>query len=360
MAFNPKYVVTQTTLQNLAKIERIKESFEDSPISPVLMSSLRKSAKLLSVHYSTKIEGNRLTKEEVEAAVLEHKFIPNRERDSSEVKAYYKAMDFVEEALKNGEDLSEEFVQKLHGIVENDPASQYRDGQNAVYDGSSGKIIYMPPEAKDVPFLMSELIDWINNGEETPSVIIAGLAHYQFVTIHPYYDGNGRTARLITSFLMRKFGYGLKDIYSLEEYYANDLFGYYDALAAHPHHNYYEGRENADLTRWIDYFTRGVAETFEKIREQARRQVASDKSSLMRKLDVKQRKILELFVEFEEATSTQIAKYLGLSQQSGRLQANRWIKEGFLNVSNQSKKSRRYKLADQYEAILRNHALSKD
>lgn len=353
MSFDPKYTITQTIFQNLARIENIKTTFEEYPISPVLMSSLRKTAKLLSAHYSTKIEGNRLTEKEVEDALFKHKLVPNRERDVTEVKAYYKAMDFVEKTIKKGEPFSERFIKKLHSLVENIVSGEYRDGQNAIYDSISKNMIYMPPEAKDVYRLMVEFVDWVNTAENIPSIIIAGLAHYQFVTIHPYYDGNGRTARLITSFLMRRSGYGLKDIYSLEGYYANDLSGYYHALASHEHHNYYEGRETTDLTQWIDYFVRGVAETFEKIHIQARKQITSDKSPLMRKLDVKQRKILELFTEFEEVSSTQIANYLGLSQQSGRLQANQWVKSEFLIISNKSKKSRKYKLAPLYEEILK-------
>ncbi len=71
----------------------------------------------------------------------------------------------------------------------------------------------------------------MQNAGNLPIPLVAGIVHYQFVTIHPYYDGNGRTARLLTSFIMRKGGYGLKGIYSLEEYYAKDLTRYYDAFA---------------------------------------------------------------------------------------------------------------------------------
>ena len=234
--------------------------------------------------------------------------------------------------------------------------SSYRDGQNAIYDNASGNIVYMPPEAKDVPILMKELVEWVNSDSQTPRIIVAALVHYQFVTIHPYYDGNGRTARLLTSFLMRKFGYGLKGIYSLEEYYANDLAGYYRALATHEHHNYYEGREQADLTNWIEYFARGVAEVFGKIQIRATApNNFQDFSAEMRRLDVTQRKIMELFTEFEEITSMQIAQYLGMSQQSGRLLANRWIESRFLKLSNNSKKARKYRLADQYEKIVTKH-----
>lgn len=352
MAFNPNYKITQSILEQLAQIENIRESFKDSSVSPSLMASLRSSAKISSVHYSTQIEGNRLTKKEVEESIFKKKVIRNRQRDSSEVNAYYKAMNYLEKCLDKKVAFSEKLIQQTHNLVEGAKYS-YRDGQNAIYDHLSGNIVYMPPEAKDVPILMQELVKWVNADMQTPRVIVAALFHYQFVTIHPYYDGNGRSARLLTSFLMRKFGYGLKGIYSLEEYYANDLNGYYRALAVHEHHNYYEGRERADLTPWIGYFVRGVAEVFGKIKVRAAASSNSqDRFMEIRKLDVAQRKIMELFVEFKEVTSMQIAQYLGLSQQSGRLLANRWIDAGFLKLANSSKKARKYCLSEQYERVV--------
>jgi len=352
MIFKPNYKITQEILECLTKIEMVKNSFGDGKISPVLLASLKSSAKIETIHYSTKIEGNKLTCKEVEQTIFKRKVIENRVRDSSEVRAYYKAMNYIEKCLDQDLPFSEKLIKKTHDLVEG-AKSPYRDGQNAIYDNASGNIVYLPPEAKDVSVLMKSLIDFVNNDQQTPRVIVAGLVHYQFVTIHPYYNGNGRTARLLTSFLMRKYGYGLKDIYSLEEYYANDLVGYYSALATHPHHNYYEGRENADLTKWIEYFVRGVAEAFEKI--QIKTQTTNsrrDFSSEMRQLDVTQRKILELFTEFQEVSSSQIAEYLEMSQQSARLLANRWVDDGFMIITNHSKKARKYRLAEKFEKLI--------
>ena len=108
----------------------------------------------------------------------------------------------------------------------------------------------MPPEAHDVPGLMAAMVRWIKEAgnKRVPVPLIAGLAHYQFVTIHPFYDGNGRTARLLATYLLHVGGYGMNGLFSLEEHHARDLPGYYSALAVHPHHNYYEGRADADLT----------------------------------------------------------------------------------------------------------------
>ena len=196
-----------------------------------------------------------------------------------------------------------------------------------------------------------------DNIDKLPTPIVAGLFHYQFVTIHPYFDGNGRTARLITSYIMRKFGYGLKGIYSLEEYYAKNLPDYYQALMTHPHHNYYFGRNEADLTSWIEYFIKGVAEAFTNVEVKAAKEqnkgLTIDKSPLLRKLDIKQRKILELFTEFEAITSAQAGDYLGISSQSARLLLNKWVDEGFLQIVNIAKKNRTYGLSEDFEQMLR-------
>ncbi|MBB4807012.1 Fic family protein [Chryseobacterium defluvii] len=136
----------------------------------------------------------------------------------------------------------------------------------------TGTGFYMPPEAKDVALLMKALTKWINEQiktKELPAPIIAGLAHYQFATIHPYYDGNGRTARLLTTFILHKTGYGMKGIYSLEEYYAKNLQGYYNALAIGKSHNYYFARAEADITPFLEYFIEGMATAFQRVCEKA-------------------------------------------------------------------------------------------
>ena len=83
---------------------------------------------------------------------------------------------------------------------------------------------------------MADLVTFVNNAitnSTLPVPIIAGLAHYQFATIHPYVDGNGRSARLLTTLILHRAGYGLDGIYSLDEHYAKNLrAGYYDHVKA--------------------------------------------------------------------------------------------------------------------------------
>ena len=170
----------------------------------------------------------------------------------------------------------------------------YRDGQNVIRDSGSGGIVYMPPEAQDVPLLMADLVAWLRDETERralPIPLVASLAHYQYATIHPYYDGNGRTARLLTTLILHKTGYGLKGIYSLEEYYAQNLSAYYAAIAVGPSHNYYFGRAEADVTEFVTYFCRGMADAFAAVRAQATEAAqrgANDQSLLLRQIDPRQ------------------------------------------------------------------------
>lgn len=360
MTWTPKYTITKEMLSYLTKIESIKNSFEDKPLSPVLLSSLHQSAKISSTHYSTQIEGNHLSLKQVENALYTvNKAVQSYQgHDEKEVKAYYDALQFMEKYLEENNPFSESFIQKIHALVEGSQKTiPYRDAQNAIYDSSDGSLVYLPPETKDVPVMMKELVLWVKeNIEILPTPVIAGLFHYQFVTIHPYFDGNGRTARLTTSYIMRKFGYGLKGIYSLEEYYAKNLNDYYQALATHPHHNYYYGRNETDLTSWLEYFIKGVLSAFENVEtkatEEQNKGLITDKSPILRKLDIKQRKILELFTEYQEITSIQAGQYLGISAQSARLLLNKWVEAGFLRLANQAKKNRTYALTTEYESLL--------
>jgi len=265
-SWQPRYGLTLAMARSLMEIEAARAVVGQTPLPPAVQSELRRQARVRSTHYSTRIEGNRLTLAEAEKVVEGRRVqLHGRERDAGEVRSYWKALLRVEEWAARGDDLTEETIRRLHALVEGrSRPSSYRDGQNVIRDSETGALVYLPPEAKDVPALMSGLVAWIRKvrEERLPPPLIAGLAHYQFVTIHPYYDGNGRTARLLATFLLQRDGYGLNGFFSLEEYHARDLAAYYTSLAAHPHHNYYEGRAEANLTPWLEYFLQVLAAVF--------------------------------------------------------------------------------------------------
>jgi Fic family protein len=204
---------------------------------------------------------------------------------------------------------------------------------------------------------MRDLVAWIRAEEiarPLPGPVFASLAHYQFASIHPYFDGNGRTARLLTTLLLHRGGYGLRGIYSLEEYYARHLPDYYAALAVGNGHNYYFGRAEADCSQFVEYFCVGMADSVESVRRRAatskppRRAV---ESSRLRDLDSVQRRALSLFFKQRAIASSDLAGFLGIGRRSAALLAKKWVVAGFLAVADPSKKARRYELAERYEGI---------
>ena len=357
--FKPIFALTPAIAKALMSIEADRQAIGGLPLTTGVLESLRKSARLLATHYSTQIEGNRLTAAQVEEVIAGGGRFPGRERDETEVRNYHRALEFVE-TQDNANRLTETEVKTIHGLVMEGKAkpTPYRDGQNVIRDGRTGRIVYMPPEAKDVAALMRSLVSWINaehKKQEWPMPILAAVGHYQFATIHPYFDGNGRTARLFTTLSLRRGGYALGGIYALEEYYAVNLPGYYEALRLGPSHNYYLGRAEADITPFIAYFCEGMADALAKVRARAtdaRSRGDADQSEILRSLTQQQRKVFSLFRRAKEVSSLEVAEFFGLSPRNGAELCKRWLDAGFLELANASKKARRYKLTPHCERVV--------
>jgi Fic family protein len=357
--FQPVYRITPAITKALMAIEADRQIVADLPIDLTVLASLRETARLVSTHYSTQIEGNRLTQGQVKEAVAGARF-PGRERDELEVRHHYLALKQMERLAGEGKPLTEVQLRRLHGLVMTGQPkpTPYRDGQNVIRNSHTRDIVYMPPEAKEVPSLMADLVKWINQElyeGDLPVPLIAALAHYQFATIHPYYDGNGRTARLLANLILHKAGYGLKGIYSLDEYYARNLAGYYAGLTIGPSHNYHLGRAEADTTQFLDFFCVGMADAFSAVRAQAAKAAkrgAHDQSGLLRNLDPRERRLLELFRRNGTASASEIASHLKLSQRTVVALCRAWLRTGFLELQNSSRKNRAYRLGIIYVDLI--------
>jgi Fic family protein len=266
----------------------------------------------------------------------------------------------MEKWAEGGQAITEERIRKMHAILFSGRRSKptpYRDGQNVIRE-SSGKIVYMPPEAPDVPGLMQELVKWINtSSEELPVPVIAGVAHYQFETIHPFFDGNGRTGRMLTTWILYQAGYDLGKFYALEEFYADNLSRYYDALVTDPHHNYYFGRHEAEITPWLNYFLEGMAYVFERVGEHVQAVAAeegnTEMTNLLRGLDHRARRVFAMFHTQDMVKSIEVAAVLGISVRQTRDLLIGWVDDGWLEIADPSRRGRKYRLADQYRELIR-------
>ncbi|GDX80791.1 cell division protein Fic [Deltaproteobacteria bacterium] len=358
--FQPNFRVTGSIANALVAIEADRQVVTLLPLTAPMLDSLRRTARLLSTHLSTQIEGNQLSAVQVAAVVRGEGNFPGMERDEAEIRNHFAAAEYVEVLGQQGLGFTESELRNIHGLVMTGRATPtpYRGGQNVIREASSGRVVYMPPEAKDVPGLVAELVEWAASAFTTtawPPPILAALVHYQFATIHPYFDGNGRTARLLTNLVLHRSGYGLNGIYSLEEYYSANLDGYYRGLAVGPSHNYYLGRVEGEVTAFIEYFCVGMANALHKVRrraETAPRSPVMGTADALRTLTPQQRRSFGLFLRARHVTAADVAAYFDLSPRRGSALCARWVAQGFLIVHDPSTKGRSYRLADSWEALV--------
>jgi Fic family protein len=358
--WKPKFTITPDINSMLMKAEAIRTEVDSTAIPVSVEADIRHNIRIRSTHYSTYIEGNRLSLKETEQVITKKKVsFFGRERDVKEVQDYWNALIKVEEWAESRTEITETMIKKIHAMSHRGRAyrpTPYRDGQNVIRESKTGKIVYMPPEAKDVPALMKGLLAWMLKSEKSELAvpIIAGLAHYQFVTIHPYFDGNGRTARLLATYLLQKNGYGLHGLFSMEEHHAKELGKYYGALATHQHHNYYEGRAGADLTGWVEYFVSMLLKAYEGVGQEIQGIKGNSggvDAGLFGQLDRRAKIVLPAFRENSEITTGDIANLLRVSRRMAGNYAAVWVEKGILEISNVSDKARSYKLGRKYEKI---------
>ena len=138
--------------------------------------------------------------------------------------------------------------------------------------------------------------------------------------------------------------------------YRDDLLGYYRAISIGPSHNYYFGRAESDITPWVEYFTEGMAFAFEKVVAQmiaSNEKGEKDHSQVLRTLDPKQRKALELFKGYDVVTAKQIGDLFGFQPRTNAALCKKWVEGGFLEIVDASNKARKYKLAVPYDVIVK-------
>jgi Fic family protein len=145
-------------------------------------------------------------------------------------------------------------VQLMNGIHDTHLLpGKYRTEPNWIVD--QGIRVYEPPSHIDVPILMREFSEWLMAEKQEEPVISAGIAHLHLIAIHPFVDGNGRTARLLATLLLQKSGYGFRKLLSLDAYYQRNRDKYIDALRSSLGKKY---TPEYECTKWLDFFTRSI------------------------------------------------------------------------------------------------------
>lgn len=282
--YSPKFTINSKILKYIGRIEAAKEVIESAPLVPAYEAKFRQEAIIRTVHHGTHIEGNQLDSGEV-ADVLEGELVEGRERDVQEVLNYRQVLHYIDKrkphfALQSrasrGSEITEKDLLKIHGltvekVLGKDRAGKYRATQVVVKNSKTGEVSFTPPRSYEVKAMVSDFINWLNreDGRDVHPVIRAGIAHYVLAYIHPFVDGNGRTARAFATLVMFSEGYDIKKFFSLEEYFDRNAGKYYSTLQSVS--NQKAELKDKDLTAWLEYFCEGLAEELERVKEKVKK-----------------------------------------------------------------------------------------
>ncbi|MBI2600369.1 Fic family protein [Candidatus Daviesbacteria bacterium] len=279
--FVPKYTISNNILRNVGRIDASREVIINAPLIPVWEAKFRKEAAERFIHHGTHLEGNPLSQEEVRE-VLDGQEILARDRDIQEILNYRNVLRFIdtiaEQLGRSGRYiLNIETILEIHKlttekILPEDAVGKFRFRQVVIRNTKTGQISYTPPPAVEVPYLIEDLVNWINTDEtkEIHPVIKAGIIHYELARIHPFVDGNGRVARAVATLVMFLDNYDIRKFFSFEEYFDENPMNYYLTLQAVSNQLVLDTHER-DLTPWLEYFIEGVAIELNRVKEKVQR-----------------------------------------------------------------------------------------
>lgn len=244
----------------LSKIDRFDASWSSiEKREGATLKQLKSIATVNSVGASTRIEGSKMTDDEVAVLIEKINIASLEDRDKQEVAGYFETFDTIA-ANFNAIQISESEIKSLHKLLmkysEKDAwhKGDYKRVSNAVEanlpDGSKQLIFQTTEPGLPTQEAMTRLIDWYNNDHETLPIVKDALFVYDFLSIHPFQDGNGRLSRLLASLLMLKNGYSWIQYVSFEHEIENRKAAYYKVLM-----DTQKNRPGENVTEWLSFFT---------------------------------------------------------------------------------------------------------
>ncbi len=281
--FKPRYTITSLLLANIKRIAELVTELNNKHFTKLVLVNFELRAREVSAHSSTSIEGNPLPLTEVKR-IMKH--APEHVRDSEkEVLNYNKALTYLNSFSKqNQSDINLKLILDIQktvtdGLIPKFQSGKLRQAPVFVNNPQTRQTIYLPPDHKDVSQLVDNLIQYVNyNKFKIDPLIIAGIFHKQFVIIHPFIDGNGRTTRLATKVLLAAMGLNTFNLFSFENYYNQNVAKYFKNVGLVG--NYYDLKDEVDFTQWLEYFTDGIIDELLRVGGELSRTIVSPATQL--------------------------------------------------------------------------------
>ena len=275
------------------------------------LKQLKSIATVQSVGASTRIEGSKLTNDEIQILLFENLKIDKlEERDKQEVVGYFQALDTISESFADIR-VSEGDVKNLHKILmkhsEKDEwhRGEYKQHPNSVDahypDGSTVTIFNTAKPGQDTEVSMHALFEWYQNEKSTPAIIKVAVFVYEFLSIHPFQDGNGRLSRLLGTLLLLKQGYPWIQFVSFEHEIENRKTDYYKVLM-----DCQQNRPGENVDSWLDFFLACLSSIQDKLMQKLETQQSQNA------LNPREKKIVQFIEAYPGVKSGEIATKLNI------------------------------------------------
>ena len=346
-----KITLTNEILNAILSIEKNKDALNQIKIPVSLSNRFRKNTKKRSSYASNKIEGNPLTIDQVDNAIEN----TNRHllKPEQEIRNYYLALEYLEKQLEEQTPFSLKLILDVQKQICDGEPKEKIGLRGAMPPGvlfavwnDDGTPAYIPPEYSEVKNLLNELVTYVNESDDHP-IIKAAVIHYQLVTIHPFEDGNGRTARILSSYYLSLNGYGFKNVGSLEEYISYDIDEYYDSIQMNLPSLYYEGRNDPPHPEiWINYFLKVFSLYTSKVLSIALKETRSSESESVSHLSMKARTLLQYLRthNIEQFTPIELSKKMKVTNRTIINWCAELANNGFIEPVLVNKRIRQYKV----------------
>ena len=344
--FEPKITFTLPIVNKLALIERLYGQLATEKLIPSLALRLSQENQILATHHSTSIEGNPLSPRDVTNIILGDQVATTK--SEKEVKNYFSVLttlfDLLRKRVPITTDLTEELHRQLMAGIETKALGKFRDSGVFVGHKKAEEIVvkHNPPFHTYAKILeaLEEGYAWASNDDQIHPIIKSGILHYQFVYIHPFFDGNGRLARILTAYYLLLKRYEVARYFILDDYYDIDRQLYSDSLHL---------ADSGNITAWLEYYLDGIAYSLQaaiarisKLAKSDLEEVTGEKRVLVTK---REEEVLEIVINKKAVKTQDISSALSVTRQQAHALLASLVHKGILTKFGRTKTSY-YKLSE--------------
>lgn len=339
--FKPQYTLNFRILNILGSIERLYGKIQGEKLIPSLSMRLFQENQILATHYSTSIEGNPLSPQDVTNVILGDQ-IPTT-KSEKEVSNYFNILTILPSYTRDRKPMTIDLTEELHGklldgIEEKKALGHIRDGGVFVGHQTKQEIVikHNPPfhTSKEIKVALDELYVWMKEEGETHPLLKAAIMHHQFAYIHPFFDGNGRLARILTTYYLLLEQYEVSKYFIIDDYYDVDRKLYSDVL---------HSADKGDKTQWIEYFLEGIATSLQasiaRIEDLKRSNLDNIEGEKRVLVTPREEEVLQIVIDKKAIKTSDIEQSFSVTRQQAHALLASLVSKGLLEKFGKTKTS---------------------